>query len=253
MLVWVTPVVLIVIFGVSLILGRRVGIKHVINATHPKAEIVGVAEGAVFGLLALLMAFTFSGAYDRYENRKMHLVEEANVIEQAYNYTDLMPKEFQEELRANMRQYSAYYVSAVNNVPYMDKVVQDLNAAAALEEKIWNTAIYVANSVDNKAYAQLYLPAFLQIFEQAHTSYYLTQIHPPQIIFILLVVLASLGAFLVGYNAAEHKQRYPLHSLSYVLLTAFTIYIIMNIEYPRIGFIGMPSIDKVLIDLRDNF
>lgn len=252
-LVWGIPVALILIFWLCLILGRKVGVVHVMNAVHPKTEIVGVAESAVFGLLALLIAFTFSGAYDRYESRKMHLVDEANVVEQAHNYTYLVPQNLQKELRADMRQYLQHYIAAIDSVPDdMVKVDQELRAAAVLEEKIWSISVEAANELDNKAYAQVYLPAFNQMFEAAHTGYYLTQIHPPQIIFLLLIILASLGAFLVGYNTAEHKQRYPLHSFCYVLLTAITIYIIINIEYPRVGFIGMPSFDKILIDLRDN-
>lgn len=251
-LVWVIPAALILLFWLSLMLGRKIGVDHVINAMHPKTEIVGVAESAVFGLLALLIAFTFSGAYDRYENRKMHLVDEANVFEQAHNYTYLVPQELQKELRADMRQYFDHYISAVNHVPDEEKVAQDLRAAALLEEKIWNVSVDAANEQSNKAYAQLYLAAFNQMFEAAHTGYYLTLIHPPNVIFLLLIVLASLGAFLVGYNTAEHKQRYPLHSFCYVLLTALTIYVVINIEYARIGFIGMPSFDQILIDLRNN-
>jgi hypothetical protein len=62
--------------------------------------------------------------------------------------------------------------------------------------------------------------------------------------------LATLGAFLAGYNAAESQQKYPLHILCYVLLTAFTIYIIINLEYPRLGFIRFNSFDAMLLDVR---
>jgi hypothetical protein len=41
-------------------------------------------EGAVFGLLGLLIAFTFSGAASRFDDRRALIVEEANDIGTAW-------------------------------------------------------------------------------------------------------------------------------------------------------------------------
>ena len=71
--------------------GRRIG--GVLRARHPGVEAKGsgAAEGAVFSLLGLLIAFTFSGAAARFEER-LHLVtEEANDIGTAYLRLDLLP------------------------------------------------------------------------------------------------------------------------------------------------------------------
>lgn len=61
-LVIIVLVLLIAIFYISVGIGRKVGIAHIKDKVHPKLEDVGVAESAVFGLLALLIAFTFSSA-----------------------------------------------------------------------------------------------------------------------------------------------------------------------------------------------
>lgn len=245
-------IVLILLFSLCVYVGRKLGIKHLLNATHPKTEIVGVAESAVFGLLALLIAFTFSGAYERFESRKMHLVEEADMFDKAYNYIDIIPQKYQTELRDDMRAYFDAYIAAFNDIPDMEKVEKDLAKALIYEDKIWNASVAAGETLNNVAYAQIYMPAFNDMFEAAHKGYYLTQIHPPRIIFVLLIGLAALGAFLVGYNSAENKQKYPLHSMSYIILTAFTIYLIINIEYPRVGFITMPGFEKILSEVRQN-
>jgi hypothetical protein len=54
---------------------------------------VGAVEGAVYGLLGLLIAFTFSGAATRYDSRRLLIVEEANAIGTAYLRLDLLPAE----------------------------------------------------------------------------------------------------------------------------------------------------------------
>ena len=48
-------------------------------------------EGVIFGLLSLLIAFTFSGAASRFERRRDLIVQEANAIGTAYLRIDLLP------------------------------------------------------------------------------------------------------------------------------------------------------------------
>jgi hypothetical protein len=240
------------IFWFSMILGQNLGLAQLKQQAAEKLEVVLVAEGAVFGLLGLLLAFTFSGAYDRYELKKINLVEESYTFEAAYNYIDLLPANMQSQMRDDVRLYADWYIKAFKDTPYKSSVKRDLEHAQLIEDRIWDVAVAAAAETNDKALAQIYIPAFTRMFDAAHRGYYLTQIHPPRIIFALLIGLAALGAFLVGYNSAENKQKRPIHSLCYVLLTALTIYIIINMEYPRLGFIGMKSFDQVLISVRNN-
>src|SRR5271165_7389931 len=60
---------------------------------------LGIIEGAMFALLGLLVAFTFSGAATRFEGRRHLIVEEANDIGTAYLRIDLLPTDAQPEIR----------------------------------------------------------------------------------------------------------------------------------------------------------
>ncbi len=55
------------------------------------SEVSGAIIGAVFALLGLLIAFTFSGAYSRFDARRQLIVQEANAIGTAYLRLDLLP------------------------------------------------------------------------------------------------------------------------------------------------------------------
>lgn len=246
-LVW-----LLIILIACIAIGHVVGRKQLQAKSQEKLQIVASAEAAVFGLLALLIAFTFSSAYDRYEERKMHAIEEANLFDRAYNYIDLMPKPIQPTLRKDVRHYLELHIQMFNDVPNENKVNQDLVEAQALEEKLWHDIVNAVYTSDNLSLPQVYIPAYNEMFESAHTGYQITRIHPPIVIFVLLIALAALGAFLVGYNSAESKQMWPLHSISYALLTAITIYVIINMEFPRVGFIGMGHFDIILAQTLDN-
>jgi hypothetical protein len=69
---------------VCLELGRRIGERR--KAGDPEGARQGVAavEGAVFGLLGLLIAFTFSGAASRFDGRRQLVVTEAINIDTAW-------------------------------------------------------------------------------------------------------------------------------------------------------------------------
>jgi hypothetical protein len=69
--------------------GRRAGVRRQLR--DPSGTGAGALEAAVFGLLALLIAFTFSGAASRFDARRHLVVEEANAIGTAYLRVDLLP------------------------------------------------------------------------------------------------------------------------------------------------------------------
>ena len=79
--------------------GRRIGIRSLSKYPDGLAKGTGAAEAAVFGLLGLLIAFTFSGAATRFEARRHLIVAEANTISTAYLRVDLLPADAGERRR----------------------------------------------------------------------------------------------------------------------------------------------------------
>jgi hypothetical protein len=243
-------IALLFILSFSVIIGRRYGRIQLETQEENKLEILSVAESAVFGLLGLLIAFTFSGAYDRYESRKIHIIEEANAFEAAYAIIDITPIQYRPALRENMREYLDLHMAAYNHIPYLKKVREDVEKSLVIQHKIWDTIIAATEASSVNGLNQLVIPVLLKMFDLSHAGIDMVFIHPPRAIFILLIGLAALGSFLIGYNSAENKQKRPVHIFSYVLLTTLIIYVIINLEYPRVGFIRIDSFDQMLADVR---
>ncbi len=72
-------------------IGRRIGARRRAQDAGGAGAGTGAVEGAVFALLGLLVAFTFSGAASRFDARRALVVEEANAIGTAYLRLDLLP------------------------------------------------------------------------------------------------------------------------------------------------------------------
>ena len=79
-------------FGSSLILlnyGRHLGLRY-LRQQKEAANMAGLTtvEGAVFALIGPLLAFTISGALQRFDERRQLVVQEANAASTAYAVGD---------------------------------------------------------------------------------------------------------------------------------------------------------------------
>jgi hypothetical protein len=66
----------------------------------------------------------------------------------------------------------------------------------------------------------------------------------------MLIALALASAMLAGYQSASQRAYDWLHQAGFATIVALTIYVILDIEYPRLGFVRIDAIDQLLIDVR---
>ena len=86
-------------------LGRRIGKRGIVQHGVAGLSSTESPQTAVFALLGLLIAFTFSGALSRFDVRRSQAVDEANAIGTAYLRADRLPPSLQPRLRETMREY----------------------------------------------------------------------------------------------------------------------------------------------------
>jgi hypothetical protein len=231
-------------------IGRRVGVRRAAQEGEAAGAGAGVVDGAVFALLGLLIAFTFSGAVSRFDERRKLIVEEANAIGTAYLRIDLLPAATQGDMRESFRRYLDARLAVYRAIPDMDAVKAELARATGLQQEIWTKA--VAASAGSQPAAVLLLPALNQMIDITTTRTMAGQIHPPVILFVLLFALALLGALLAGHAMAGAKKRDWVHMVTFALALAGAVYVILDTEYPRLGLIRVDAFDQVLVELRQS-
>jgi len=230
---------------VLLEMGHRRGRRRI--AADPERAGVTVVEGALFTLLGLLIAFTFSGAASRFDWRRDLVVQEANAIGTAYLRLDLLPAPAQPALRAKFREYLQARLDAYRALPDLPAARSALARAATLQDEIWVLAI--AGSRPEPGSRVVVLPALNEMFDIMTTRTEAARAHPPIIILVLLIVLALVSAVLVGEAMAASPTRSWTHMAAFALMIALTIWVIIDLEYPRQGLIRLAHFDQVLVDL----
>jgi hypothetical protein len=225
--------------------GRARAARHPESGRHG----LGSVEGAVYGLLGLLIAFSFSGAASRFEHRREQIVEEANAVGTAYLRVDVLPPELQPRLRDKFRSYVDARLSIYAKLPDIDAARAELARALVLQGELWREAVTAARTAGSPA-PQSLLPPLNQAFDIANERTAAAYAHPPAALFLVLVILALVSAFLVGDGMAESKTASRLHMIAYAAVLSIVVYVVIDLEFPRFGLIRLSGADRFLAEVR---
>ena len=231
-----------------LIVGRRLG--RVAFASDRPPSGLGTVEAVTFGLLGLLLAFTFSGAADRLDIRRAQIVDEANAIGTAWLRIDVLPAEAQPKLRQAFRAYTDSRIAMYRtfSTEGVDAARAEYARSGTIQQDIWKQAIAASRDLPSAQFVML--PALNDMFDITTTRMAATQMHPPSIVYVVLALISLVCAFLVGYEMGATEAMSRAHMLAFALILAFTFYVILDFEYPRLGFIRIDDFDGLLVQVR---
>jgi hypothetical protein len=229
--------------------GRRIGERRLAqNPEGPRG--VGPVEGALFGLLGLLVAFTFSGAASRFDARRLLITEEANAIGTAWLRIDILPAGAQPQLRDLYRRYLDSRLETYRKLPDLAAAEAELARSIALQGEIWKASIAALREPGPQPGSLTVVPALNQMFDVVTKRMNAARMHPPVIIYLMLAVLALIAALLAGFGMAGGKARSWLHVIGFAAVVSITVYVILDMEFPRYGFVRVDAADRTLIELR---
>lgn len=231
--------------------GRRIGARQLARDPDGVRTGTGTVEGAIFALVGLLIAFTFSGAATRFDERRALIVQETNAIGTAWLRLDLLAEPARSALREDFRHYVDARLAAYRRIPDMPRVMAALQEATELQARIWNGALAAGRAADAAPDAvKLLVPALNEMIDITTTRTKATEMHPPAVVYMMLVVLTLAASLLAGYGMAGTRSRNWLHITGFAAVMAMAIYIIIDMEYPRLGLIRVDAFDQALVDLR---
>jgi hypothetical protein len=246
------PLVWLVLLGgmlLSMEAGMRLRARY-LRAAPSDSQGFTAVHGAVFALMGLVIAFTFSGAAARFDHRRDLIVEEANDIGTAYLRIGLLPEAARGPLRDKFREYLDCRLQTYRAGTDIVRVGQLLQQTAQQQSQIWKMAVEAIDHASSPPVAALILPSLNDMFDIVTTRTAATQMHPPAVVWTMLGGLTLVCSFLVGYNLGDSVRRNWLHVLTFALLFSLTLYVIIDMEYPRVGLVRVTAIDRVLEDVR---
>jgi ABC-type glycerol-3-phosphate transport system permease component len=236
---------------VCLELGRRIGRYRADTDPEGWQAGTGVIEGAIFALLGLMLGFTFSAAIGRVDVRRQQIVAEANAIGTAYLRLDLLPDNEQAPMRDLFRRYTDARLSAYAKVRSdLTAAFEELGRATALQGEIWRATVRATKDRDTSAASRLLLPAVNELIDITAVRTTAARTHNPVLFYVLIAFLLIISSLLAGYAMARSNVRNWLHIIGFALVTTAVVFVIIDIDYPRIGFFRIDTADQVLYETR---
>lgn len=237
----------LLIFG-SLLISVEIGRR----STRPKTGSdfgagVSLMDGAVFALLGLLVAFSFSAAASRFETRRDLITAEANAIGTAKLRLDLLAEDDRTVLKTMIAAYVQERVQSYSSASNGARIAAELTEAQAMQGKIWERAVASGRKSDAPpSAAMLLLPALNEMFDITTTRAQLLGAHNPPIVYVLLWGSALVAGLLAGYGMTGLAHGGRLHELGFALVLTLALYVIVDFDYPRLGLIRVDRFDQAI-------
>lgn len=232
----------------ALQLGRGLGLRYRKQGATDAMAGLATVEGAIFGLMGLLLAFTISGALQRFDDRRQLVLQEAGAA-----VTGLRPSRCFRRRggRSPAAQAQGLCAGSRGPVPHaarfpsLEKHGVFLIGATANRRQPEKKPVERSRSGMSKGQLSTRLFAGIacarKLFEVARLRAGASEKHPPQIIYFMLFGLGLGCSLLAGFGMAAAAARSWVH----MVLFAGTL---TDMEYPRLGLIRIESFDHFLAD-----
>ena len=230
--------------------GRRIAVARARTRGSKSRAGVGVVDGAVYGLLALLLGFTFSGAAERFDHRRVLVGEVANGASTAWKRIDMLPDSQQPAIRDALRRYMDELIDYYLNSTSAKAALQVPAALTQAEDTLWSRAVAACKAPSGEAARMLLLPALNETFDDVDRERMARRIHPPLLIFVMLGIAALASALFAGYGMASGPVRNWVFSVGIAASVSIAAYVIIELEFPRFGLLRISQADQVLVELR---
>jgi hypothetical protein len=234
-------------------IGHRINLRRLRRDPESSRTGLGTIEGAVFALLGLLLAFSFHGAASRFDARRALIVQEANAVGTAYLRIDMLPAAAQPGIRNSFRAYLDSRLAAYGKLPDIEAAMVELARSVSLQREIWGQAVAAVRSEGAHPGAVVaVLPAINQMIDIATTRTMAARTHPPPVLYALLFGLALACALLAGLGMTGGRRRNWVHIAGFAIIVVLTVYVTLDLEYPRLGLIRVDAFDQVLVEVRES-
>jgi hypothetical protein len=237
-------------FAISLLsleAGYRLGNWRHARVLDEKDAPVAAMAAAVLGLLAFILAFTFSMAASRFDARRQAVLQEANAIGTTYLRARLLPEPQRSETAELLRRYTE--LRAQKLTP--DNIAEVLDQSERLHEQMWLRAVDSAEKDTGSIMTGLFLESLNETID-LHSKRVFVGLYSriPITIWLALLGLILLGMTSLGYQAGIAATRRSLGMPIFTLAFAGVLYLIVDLDRAHEGLMQVSQ--QAIIKLHES-
>jgi len=236
--------------------GFRLGKKAQANAKKAQGSQVRAIMGAGLGLLAFMLAFTFSTAQSHFETRVQSLAEEARIARNAFMQADLLVEPERTQAKMLLKEYVELRSGLRKS--YDLNMAEQIAALIGLSEKIqkdlWTLAVsnrdqINGNESENKQ-NELFMVSVLALTDIHYSRVHSAIINRiPLTIWMTLYLMAVLSMIIMGFHAGLTDKRSPVATITLAVAFSVVIILITDLDRPVMSFFEVNR--QLLVDLNE--
>jgi hypothetical protein len=241
----------LILLALMVEVGWRVG-HYLSSRGIDKSDGASNFTAAIFGLLSLILAIQLGGASGRYDQRRAEIIKESLTIGTVSKAIDLLPAQDQPRLRESLKRYLDIRIDMYRPPLDLDQLNERFAERSKIEADMWaaaQTSVHAMPFPDKLIAAQI-LPAISAMSDASDMQRLSQALHPPRLIMGLLAALTIVGGLVSGYIMGIEKKRDWFLTILFVVLMAASFTVILDLEYPRLGFINLDSVEAELVAMR---
>jgi hypothetical protein len=205
---------------------------------------VGGMVGAMLGLFAFMLAFTFGFASSRYQDRRQLVLTESNAIGTTYLRTAMIPEPMSTDAKRLLREYVDVRLEAVKP----GQLEQGMIKSEELQKSLWSTAV-AAVAKERSPTTSLFVQSLNQLIDlHAQRVMAGTRSRVPGVIWIVLYLLAVLTMLMMGYQTGLAGTRRSIAVIALIVGFSSVLFLIADLDRPGQGMLS--TTQEALVDLR---
>lgn len=242
---WAIFAICIGLILLSAEIGHRLGELRYRNREHEKEPTVGGIVAAELGLLAFLLAFTFSLAATRFETRRQTLLEEANAVGTTFLRAKMLPEPEGSQVRQMLREYVDARLAAVVE----GTVDAGIRRSEELHGKLWAATVAAAGKDPHSIPTGLFIHSMNDVID-LHAERLLVALRSriPMIIWLVLFTVAAFSFGSMGYHSGLTGARRSPAVLPLAVIFAAVIWMVIDLDRPQEGLLRVSQ--QPMTDLR---
>lgn len=236
---------------VFLAIGRRLGLRSATDGGAKPLVGLGTVSNLVYAVLSLLLSFVFAGAASRFDVRRDLIAREVNAISTVWLRIDALPADRRDLVREEFRQY----VDALIDLYVRPAALRSAEAArqhatlAAAQNELWTHAVTACLTPGGEPARMLLLPSINEMFDVVDSERVARQMHPAPVIWVMLAVSILAASLFAGYDMVGRGHSW-LYTIGIAATISIVTFVIIDLEYPRLGIIRVDDFDRLIVQLR---
>ena len=246
-----TPLLLIFVLTVGFIqlmveVGFRVGEQRARKSDNERQTSIDSIVGSTLGLLAFVLAFTFSMATARFDERKQLVLEDMVASRTVDLRAQLLPAPHRSEIRPLIREYVDVRIKGALDILELPKA---LSRSEELQRELWTHATVLMGGAASAPAVPAFVQSVIQLID-VHSKRVNDALYNriPETIWIALYLMSGLAMAITGYRAGLAGGRSVIATLVMVLAFSALILLITDLDRPQEGFLKVSQ--RAMIDLQ---